>query len=487
MMTSGLTFRLVVGTYILVFFSLVVGSPISHASEEFENWLTRQTRLSHQYLLNDISPEGTVPGVVIAAPSKHSPDYYYHWIRDSALVMDVIISDYEKAMTPEDQQKYLKMLFDYAEFSRRNQETPTRSGGLGEPKFNVDGSAFNGEWGRPQNDGPALRAIVLTRFAKLLLKQGINTTWVRQRLYDNQIPTHSVIKSDLEYTAYHWRESSYDLWEETRGQHFYTRMVQRRALIDGSELAHQLGDEGASEWYSRQAKLLEVEIDHHWDPNQNQINATIDWDGGNPYKSSGLDVAVILGVLHGSRLDGFFNPEQDQVLMTAFKLQKEFKNLFEVNRNENLGVAIGRYPEDIYDGYSIGVQIGNPWFLATSGYAEYFYRVASQWKQAGEIRVTSINLDLLKSLLKSSPESQQLKAGQVLMSHQALFQQLIGRMQEEADLYLKRVQYHTGADGQLSEQFNRVTGFLQGAPNLGWSYASFITALWERDRFFAEK
>ena len=31
------------------------------------------------------------------------------------------------------------------------------SGGLGEPKFNVDKTAFTGAWGRPQRDGPALR------------------------------------------------------------------------------------------------------------------------------------------------------------------------------------------------------------------------------------------------------------------------------------------------------------------------------------------
>jgi glucoamylase len=26
--------------------------------------------------------------------------------------------------------------------------------GLGEPKFEVDGTAFTGDWGRPQRDGP---------------------------------------------------------------------------------------------------------------------------------------------------------------------------------------------------------------------------------------------------------------------------------------------------------------------------------------------
>lgn len=41
--------------------------------------------------------------------------------------------------------------------------------GLGEPKFNVDESAYTGSWGRPQRDGPALRAIALIDFGNWLI------------------------------------------------------------------------------------------------------------------------------------------------------------------------------------------------------------------------------------------------------------------------------------------------------------------------------
>jgi glucoamylase len=41
--------------------------------------------------------------------------------------------------------------------------------GLGEPKFNVDLTAFTGAWGRPQRDGPALRAIALIDFGNWLI------------------------------------------------------------------------------------------------------------------------------------------------------------------------------------------------------------------------------------------------------------------------------------------------------------------------------
>jgi glucoamylase len=44
--------------------------------------------------------------------------------------------------------------------------------GLGEPKFLVDGARFNGAWGRPQRDGPALRAVALMTYSNWLIKKG---------------------------------------------------------------------------------------------------------------------------------------------------------------------------------------------------------------------------------------------------------------------------------------------------------------------------
>lgn len=41
--------------------------------------------------------------------------------------------------------------------------------GLGEPKFYVDETAFTGSWGRPQRDGPALRATALINFGNWLM------------------------------------------------------------------------------------------------------------------------------------------------------------------------------------------------------------------------------------------------------------------------------------------------------------------------------
>ena len=37
----------------------------------------------------------------------------------------------------------------------------------GEPKYNINCTPFNGDWGRPQNDGPALRGIMLYKIIEL--------------------------------------------------------------------------------------------------------------------------------------------------------------------------------------------------------------------------------------------------------------------------------------------------------------------------------
>ena len=43
-------------------------------------------------------------------------------------------------------------------------------------------------------------------------------------------------------------------------------------------------------------------------------------------------------------------------------------------------------------------------------------------------------------------------------------------------IFLRRTRYHMDAEGSLSEQINRDNGFMQGAHDLTWSYASFFTA-----------
>lgn len=468
---------------VLPFFFLFVVQSFAATAEEpdpkFELWMKQQAEKSWVALFRNISPLGAARGAVIASPSKVYPDYYFHWVRDASLVMDEVISLYQRVSESKDRAFLKGIISDFVRFSRGNQITPNLSGGLGEPKFGVDGAPFQYEWGRPQNDGPALRAIALTRFAWDMIVDGKSSEiWVREKLYDCGMPSYSLIKNDLEYVSHHWMEPSFDLWEEIYGDHFYTRMVQRRSLLDGAALADHLGDPGAADWYRRQARLLESALVQHWDAEAGFIQATLHPRNAKG-KVSNLDVAVVLGVLHGSLNDGFFSVADDRVLASAQKIEQVFAEKYEINRDSALGTAIGRYPEDVYDGYLVGKNTGNPWVLSTAGFAEYYFRLERTYAESKKIVITPVNLPFFVSLLGPRVP---LHPGETLFKGNPLFGLILKELPKKGDSFLKRIQAHTPPDGGLSEQMNRLTGFMQGAYDLSWSYGSFLTAFWARAR-----
>lgn len=401
------------------------------SQEALASWLEEERPLAVKKLMANISPSGTTRGTVIASPSRANPDYFFHWTRDAALTMDAVLDLYATAGTQTDRDRYKSAFFDYVRLSRAQQNSRAIAG-LGEPKFFVDGNPYDGDWGRPQNDGPALRAITSIRFARVLLTEG-RADFVRSDLYDGRLPSLSLIKKDLEYVAAHWREPSFDLWEEVRGDHFYTRMVQRKALLEGSKLARDLGDPWAADWYAAQAKELQAALAQHWNPQKGIIVPTLNRSGGADYKTSDLDSAVILAVLHGYADDGFFGFSDPRVLATLEKQATAFRNAFSVNRAPGFpGTAIGRYPEDRYGG--IDFNGGNPWVLTTLAFAEIYYKAAQG--QAAGVRST---------------------------------------WTAKADEFVARVQRHAYPDGALSEQIHRDSGFMTSAPDLTWNYAQVLT------------
>ena len=162
------------------------------------------------------------------------------------------------------------------------------------------------------------------------------------------------------------------------------------------------------------------------------------------------------------------------MLATAHAVEQVFEGLYPVNRfhPSNLGTAIGRYPEDSYDGY--GTSAGNPWFLATAGLAELYYRAVLEWQtDQASVTVNEINGPFFGRLLAQAPAQIQ---GTTFRYGSSGFNSLIDKMTEAADRFMATVQYHQRPNGSLSEQFNRHTGFEQGARDLTWSYASLITA-----------
>lgn len=453
---------------------------------------------AREFLLKNVSPADGLPGTVIASPSRANPDYYYHWTRDGAIVMSTLMDLYADENDPVQREELIGCLKAYALLSLEGQRRKTMSADIrkaeldagtphadsnayrhlnnGEPKYHVNGSPYTGDWGRPQDDGPALRALVLLQLARILDTRGENA-FVDRHLYDASLTRHTAIKSDLEYVSHGWRFPSVDLWEEVRGRHFYTRMVQCRALRAGVEFARGRGDIFAADWYGAQAVLLERELERHWDVSAGIIRATVDGEGAER-KASELDAAVILGALHGGADGAPFSVTDDRILATAERLRDTCERLYPVNGRGFPATVIGRYPEDRFDPLEDpAVSRGNGWVLATCAFAELHYRAATALATAAEIRITPLNASFFNAALRTADASLRVFPGETFVATSPKFNALIAGLAAGGDAYLKRVHIHANADGSLSEQIHRDTGHMHAAPHLTWSYAAYLSAV----------
>lgn len=365
-------------------------------------------------ILANVNHPLIAPGAIIASPSRDNPNYFFHWSRDAALSVRVFTDVLSGKSTLFTKEQAERILWTWVRFESSLQTLPAPAG-LGEPKFNVDGSIFDGPWGRPQNDGPALRAVTLIRFANYLLSEN--------RAMEVQNYLLPIIQNDLEYTSNHWREASFDLWEEIKGDHFYTRLAQWKALDLGSRFLNKFAaTKKQASRYAQVSTDLAQALRAHFNEAQGIIYPTLNQVDGWTHKHSHLDVAVILAYLHSTEPGDLFSPKTPLVRLYLHKLIAGF-SFYEINHQyPELGFAIGRYPEDVYDGNGFGN--GHPWFLATFAVAEYKCRIG-----------------------------------------------------ESPDAFFARGLFHAGSDGAMQEQYSRFNGFMKGASDLTWSHVSFLSAL----------
>lgn len=389
-------------------------------------------RSSYMGVLRNLNNPNIAPGAVIASPSQQSPNYFYHWVRDAGLTMMELIELYQLPLKPERKQVIEQHIKNWIQFEVRNQNIALARSNLGEPIFTVAGDIYPFPWGRPQNDGPAIRALAMINYANALIKEGrlaeVN------KLYRAELPTTSPIKRDLEFVSHHWQDQSFDLWEEVKGQHFFTQMAQRAALIRGADLAVKLNDPRAADFYMLNARALEKSLQKHQSEARGVIVPTINQTDGWQHKKSEIDISVLLGVIYFSMNDGFFDVKDPWVIATANMIENTFAALYKVNQYIDLAPAIGRYPEDVYNGNGFGE--GNPWFLATNAFAEYYC--------------------LLSKRTYEARESKQLR--------------------DRGLSFMSRTIFHSEAGGRMPEQFNRDHGYTQGARDLTWSYTSYVRA-----------
>ncbi|KAI8138346.1 glucoamylase [Fennellomyces sp. T-0311] len=423
------------------------------------DWVNDQLEISWPSLLKNVNPSGAVTGFIAASLSTNDPDYFYCWTRDAALVARVMVYMYNT--TEAGDTSLRSKLQDYVTFQINSMKTATVCNCLGEPKFNKDGSGYSGAWGRPQNDGPADRAITLILFADSFIAQGGDVSYITNTL-------KPAIYTNLDYVVNTWSNVCFDLWEEVNGVHIYTLSVMRKGLLEGADFASRNGDSTRANTYRSTASSIKTRLESFWSSSNNYITVTQSYSGG--VNKAGLDVSTLLAANGASMNDGFYTPGSDKMLATAVAIENSFAGIYAVNQNRPdwKGTAIGRYPEDTYDGH--GNSQGNPWFIATAAYAEMYYRAILEWQQQPSITVNSINLSFFKKFDSSAA------VGTVYKPGTQAFNNMVSNVAFAADEFFSTMNFHSATNGSMSEQYNRNTGIMQGARDLTWSHAAFITA-----------
>lgn len=387
---------------------------------------------------------------------------FFTWSRDAALTMLMIVDEFVFG-----NKKLQAKIEQYIASQAVLQTVSNPSGtflpqglGLGEPKYMVDGKRFNGAWGRPQRDGPALRAITLMTYSKWLVKNGQakkakNIIW-------------PIISNDLSYVGQYWNQTGFDLWEEVNGSSFFTIQASHRALAEGQQLARDLGVKCTG---CDQAPQVLCFLEDFW--NGEHFLANINTNTAR----SGLDGNTIVGPLTIFDIDAScdsptLQPCHSKTLSNFKALIDSFRPVYSINKGipAGSGVAVGRYTEDIY--YN-----GNPWYLLTAGAAELLYDAVAQWKANRFIQVDKTSLAFFKEVYPAAKVSKYTYRSRE-------FNNIIDAVTTYADSFVAIVQKYTPANGTLAEQFNRDTGEPLSASDLTWSYAALVTMSQRRDGKF---
>ena len=427
-------------------------------------WIDRQYAHAGRQMRRSISPLGIVkarpgfdqvihpaPGAVVASPVPASydpdPDYFFHWYRDSAIVIDALRLLHTQPPAGEEAGDEAPRLFaqfvrfsaalaqldgrklaaasaewrprvapDFVQFVRPDAELQLVHGEAiaGETRVNADGTLDISKWGRPQNDGPALRALTILR-------------WMRSASLGAQLRTacEGLLREDLRFTRDHWREPCYDIWEEERGLHYFTLRVGAQALEDGADWLDERGEPAPARECRTESRAILDRLDELWLGERGYYRSRV-LESGEPSMKE-LDIAVVLAALQAGDDRATHSVRDPRVHATLGVLDTVFEADYPINHGRPVarGPALGRYRADRY--YS-----GGAYYFSTLAAAELCFRAA----RCGSGRDA-----------------------------------LLAR----GDRYLETVRAYTPESGDMSEQFDQRTGEQTSARHLAWSYAAFIS------------
>ncbi|MCK5393467.1 MAG: hypothetical protein KAI91_03955, partial [Candidatus Omnitrophica bacterium] len=457
------------------------------STADFITAIQKQREICIGKILSSINYNGSMS---VSSSSGEKYSYLgFHWIRDSGIVIAEVIRLYIET----GDFIFKAIIAAFIKFTKIIQKAKSKFG-MGAARFkakNGESEDPDSKWAGPQNDGPALRAMALIRYALGLVEQGnIKDIEEAQAVY-------LVIKEDLDYLAEHWQDRCYDLWEDLMGYHFWTRMVQRRALLKGAALAEVLAEQLADDLkkddakrWDKIARNLEGKIGEHYDSLKRYIVSTLNWGKEKLNKTVHLDSSVIGAIVKTVDFeDPFMGVDDYRVMMTVLKLEKVFSKLYPINKKwieeGKLGMGIGRYPEDTYDG--VDQEGGNPWFVNTGWFAQYYSLLALKFIELREIEITSDNICFFRNIGFFQDIEVENFSNITVIEGEDRFNEIIEQLSNISQGYLEWMLTYISKeesssksltlDGSMSEQVHRKTGKFQGPEDLTWSYLEFIRAV----------
>jgi glucoamylase len=443
-------------------------------TDSLERWLGREYRHAATAMQKSISAcdivkervgfgqtVRPVAGSIVASPVLASwdpdPDYFFHWFRDSAIVIDAVRLLYEAGHLGATAVTHFA---DFVRFSLSLQaldgrvlvEVPHWRAKV-QPEFvqylrgddlqavfgdavhadtrvNPDGTLDISRWTRPQHDGPPLRALTVLRWLRTLRQQRSSAAVGSDMFADAE----RLLRTDLAFTALHWREPSLDIWEEELGQHYFTLRVSAAALHEGAEWLRTTGEVAESTALSAEAETILETLDRFWLPDEGYYRSRIMPMGVTSTKM--LDIAVILAAVHAGHRDGPHSAHDPRLHATLEQLEQLFDRLYRINRDRPhaRAPALGRYEGDVY--FS-----GGAYYFSTLGAAELCFQAAAGHAPGSGERA---------------------------------------RWAAHGDAFLETVRAFTPESGDLAEQFDQRTGEQTSAKHLAWSYAAFISCVTAR-------
>lgn len=440
-------------------------------TEPLDAWIAHEARHAAGQMLRSISAVDVTKerpgfaqrvrpkrGSIVASPVPASydpdPDYFFHWYRDSAAVMDAVRVLAAEPYAAAEQAALAACFVDFVSFSLGLRELDGRAltaapgwrravrsdfvqylrppadlervhgdAVAAETRVNPDGTLDISRWARPQHDGPALRALTVTRWLE-------GATPAHDRA-EHTAAAHELLRADLAYTRARWREPCFDIWEEELGAHYYTLCVAAAALDRGADRLEASGEPLEARACRADAAQIRERLDGYWFPDGGFYRSRVLASGERSAKE--LDISVVLGAIHANAPGPRHSVRDPRVLATLARLERLFDEEYPINRGRTLGrgPALGRYRGDVY--YS-----GGAYYFSTLGAAELCFRAAAATRAGRDAK----------------------EAGTLI---------------RRGDAFLETVRAFTPPSGDLSEQFDQRTGEQTSAKHLAWSYAAFIT------------